>query len=215
MTTLGFIGLGHMGSHMARHLVKAGFKVSVYDIVPQAMAAVVQSGAIAASSVATLVKQANVVITSVQTSAQVSELCLSPDGIFAHSRPDLLFIDCSSIDVSTTRLLHTEAEKHHISMLDAPVSGGVAGAEAATLTIMVGGSDDDFQRAQPVLTAIGKKIFHAGAAGSGQAAKICNNLLLGISMIGVCEAFVLAEKMVWIRRNFLILAQMHLVNAGL
>lgn len=195
MISIGWIGLGHMGNPMAKHLLKAGFALSVYDVVPDAAQAMTQYGATVATSLADLAKQSDVIITSVQTSAQVNAICLSPEGIFAHAKPHTLYIDCSSIDITVTHALHEAAKRLQIAMLDAPVSGGVAGAEAATLTFMVGGHESDFQRAEPILKCMGKNIIHAGAAGSGQAAKICNNLLLGISMIGVCEAFTLAEKL--------------------
>lgn len=195
MTTIGFIGLGHMGNPMAHNLLKAGFKLYVYDIVSEAAHALTREGAIPAKSISVIAENADVIITSVQTGQQVSDICLNSDGIFSNAKSGLLYIDCSSIDIVTTRTLHEEAKKRGIAMLDAPVSGGVAGAVAASLTLMVGGSDVDFQRAQPMFKAIGKKIIHAGDAGHGQAAKICNNLLLGISMIGVCEAFTLAEKL--------------------
>ena len=195
MTTIGFIGLGHMGYPMASNLLKAGFKLHVYDVVPEAMDRLVAKGAVKAESIATLAEAADVIITSLQTGHQVSEVCLTHDGVFTHARPDTLYIDCSSIDITTTHALHEEASKVHIAMLDAPVSGGVAGAEAGTLTFMVGGSELDFERAQPIFKAMGKKIVHAGNVGCGQVAKICNNLLLGISMIGVCEAFTLAKKL--------------------
>lgn len=193
--TIGFIGLGHMGNPMAHNLLKAGHKVYVYDVTPAAVATMVQAGAVAADSLQSLAEASDVIITSVQTGQQVADICLMHDGIFSHIKPGKLFIDCSSIDIATTHALHQEAEKLLIDMVDAPVSGGVAGAEAATLTFMVGGSEANFKRAQPVLSAMGKKIVHAGVPGCGQAAKICNNLLLGISMIGVCEAFSLAEKL--------------------
>jgi 3-hydroxyisobutyrate dehydrogenase len=195
MTTIGFIGLGHMGNPMARHLIKAGHTVHVFDVVEACVQAMKQHGAIVSPTVADIAKQVDIIITSVQTGQQVSDICLSPNGIFNNAKNNLLYIDCSSIDISVTRSLHEEAKKHHISMLDAPVSGGVAAAEAATLTIMVGGEEAVFKKAQPYLSAIGKRIIHAGPAGMGQAAKICNNLLLAISMIGVCEAFSLAKKL--------------------
>jgi len=195
MTTIGFIGLGHMGRPMAGNLLKAGFKVVVYDVIREAVQAFIKEGAIAADSLTQLAKQSDSIITSVQTAAQVRSICLGQDGIFAHAKSDLLYIDCSSIDISTTQALHEAAQQHHIAMVDAPVSGGVAGAEAGTLTFMVGGSHASFERAEPILKAMGKKIIHAGEAGRGQAAKICNNLLLGISMIGVSEAFTLAERL--------------------
>lgn len=195
ITTIGFIGLGHMGNPMVHNLLKAGHTVYVYDVIPEAMHAITKDGAIAAESLITLAEKSAVIIISVQTGQQVSELCLGEHGIFAHAKPATLLLDCSSIDITTTRMLHTEAKKHQIAMLDAPVSGGVAGASAASLTFMLGGDAADVERAQSILQCMGKKIIHAGAAGSGQAAKICNNLLLGISMVGVCEAFTLAEKL--------------------
>jgi len=192
---IGFIGLGHMGNPMVHNLLKAGFKVNVYDVVPNAVQAATKAGALAAETLAILAENSDVIITSVQTGSQVADICMMHDGIFSHIAPGKLYIDCSSIDIATTQILHDEADKLRISMLDAPVSGGVAGAQAATLTFMVGGNVTDFERAQPILKAMGTKIVHAGLSGSGQAAKICNNLLLGISMIGVCEAFSLAEKL--------------------
>jgi 3-hydroxyisobutyrate dehydrogenase len=195
MKTIGFIGLGHMGQPMAINLLKAGFAVHVYDVVPDAVKAVAEQGGKAEQRIADMADKCDVIITMVQTGKQVEGVCLGESGIFAHLGKDKLFIDCSSIDIVTTRTLHEEATKRGINMLDAPVSGGVAGATAGTLTMMVGGSTANFERAQPFLNVLGKKIIHAGAPGSGQAAKICNNLLLGISMIGVCEAFTLAEKL--------------------
>lgn len=195
MITIGFIGLGHMGNPMAHNLIKAGYQLHVFDVVANAVATLTEAGAIAETSIPALSEKVDVIITSVQTSTQVSDICLGKDGIFAHAKPDTLYIDCSSIDITTTHKLHDEAKKHAIAMVDAPVSGGVAGAAAGSLTIMVGGSDKNFARAQAVLQAMGKKIVHAGGEGAGQIAKICNNLLLAISMIGVCEAFSLAEKL--------------------
>ena len=192
---IGFIGLGHMGNPMAHNLLKAKHTLYVYDINAAAVNKLVEEGAKSVKSPAALAEMAEVIITMVQTGEQVKELCFGEQGIFAHAKPNVLFIDCSSIDISTTRELHAEARKLGIAMLDAPVSGGVAGATAGSLTLMVGGSSQDFERAKPILSALGKKIVHAGADGSGQAAKICNNLLLGISMIGVCEAFSLANKL--------------------
>lgn len=195
MTTIGFIGLGHMGNPMAHNLLKAGFKLYVYDVVPKAVDALVKAGAVAADSIRSLASQVDVIFTSVQTGQQVSEICLGSEGVFANAKSKLLFIDCSSIDIRNTKTLHEDAEKLDIAMLDAPVSGGVGGAEAGSLTFMVGGKEADFERALPLFKAMGKKIVHAGPASRGQAAKICNNLLLGISMIGVCEAFTLAENL--------------------
>ena len=202
MTTIGFIGLGHMGNPMVRNLLKAGYKVNVYDVMPEMMQALAKHGAVSVPSVAELAKNSDIVITSVQTGQQVKEICLGTAGIFTNLRSESLYIDCSSIDIITTRALHEEAQAHHIAMLDAPVSGGVTGAEAATLTFMVGGSATDFERAQPLFNTLGKTLVHAGSAGCGQAAKICNNLILGISMIAVSEAFTLAQKMGLDQRKF-------------
>lgn len=195
MTTIGFVGLGHMGHPMAHNLIKAGHQVIVYDVMREAVESMVALGGIAAPTIQALAQQVDCVITSVQTGDQVAGLCLGENGLFANLAKGKLFIDCSSIDIVTTRELHVIAANNEIDMVDAPVSGGVAGAAAATLTFMVGGQEKAFNRAQPILQAMGKKIVHAGIAGSGQAAKICNNLLLGISMVGVCEAFSLAEKL--------------------
>lgn len=192
---IGFIGLGHMGKPMALQLIKAGYSLIVYDIAPELMSPLTAHGAEGADSVKAVAHAADVIFTSVQSGDQVSTICLSEDGIFPNAKRNLLYIDCSSIDIVTSLALHEEAKTLGITMLDAPVSGGVAGAEAGTLTFMVGGSAEGFERAQPILSKMGKNIIHAGEAGNGQAAKICNNLLLGISMIGVCEAFSLAEKL--------------------
>lgn len=188
---ISFIGLGHMGNPMAKNLVKAGFDVSVYDVVADAVTALVAAGAKAVSSLKDAAKDADVIITMLQTSEQVKKVCLGTEGLFAHAKKDSLYIDSSSIDITATRELH--ALNAH--MLDAPVSGGVSGAAAGTLTIMVGGTEENFSRAQPILEKLGKKIIYAGAAGSGQAAKICNNLILGISMIAVSEGFNLGAKL--------------------
>lgn len=195
MKTIGFVGLGHMGAPMALNLLKAGYSLFVYDVAAASVDPLVQQGAKAVTKLSELAQQCDVIITSVQTGDQVKAICCGENGIFANAKNNLVYIDCSSIDIVTTRELHAEASKHHIQMLDAPVSGGVVGAAAATLTFMVGGSDAGFAQAEPILKNMGKKIVHAGAAGSGQAAKICNNLLLGISMIGVSEAFSLAMKL--------------------
>jgi 3-hydroxyisobutyrate dehydrogenase len=195
MDVIGFIGLGHMGAPMVRNLVNAGKTVWIYDVVPQAMHALCDINVKAATSLAQLASEADIVLTSLQTSQQVNEVCVSPQGVFAHAKSNLLYIDCSSIDITTTQHLHQEAKKRKIAMLDAPVSGGVAGAIAGSLTFMVGGSESNFQRALPLLKYLAKKIIHAGQPGHGQAAKMCNNMLLGVSMIGVCEAFILAQKL--------------------
>ncbi len=195
MANIGFIGLGHMGNPMAKNLLKQGHRLTVYDIAPEAVQDLVNAGATAAKNYLDIAKEAEFIITMLQTGQQVSDICLSEQGLFAHVKPNTFFIDSSSIDISTTRSLHQQAQAARFAMIDAPVSGGVAGATAATLTFMVGGSAENFERAKPILTCMGKKIIHAGPDGNGQAAKICNNMILGISMIGISEAFNLAEKL--------------------
>lgn len=195
MTTIAFIGLGHMGSPMAHNVLKSGHSLRVFDIVPSVAAEMAKEGAIACQSAVEASKEADVTITMVQTGQQVSALCLGEQGLFAHAKPNSLFIDCSSIDINTTRLLHEKAQAAGLSMVDAPVSGGVKGAAGASLTFMVGGTSENFERAKPILEAMGKKIVHAGDSGTGQAAKMCNNMLLGISMVGVCETFILAKRL--------------------
>lgn len=195
MQTIAFIGLGNMGHPMAQALLAKGYRVQGYDIMPNATASLQPLGLTIAASPQEAAKNADIIITMLQTGQQVSATCLGEQGLFSQAPAGTLFIDCSSIDITTSRLLHEKAVAANINMLDAPVSGGVMGAKAASLTFMVGGSAENFTRAKPILEAMGKKIFHAGVPGSGQAAKICNNMLLGISMIGVSEAFALAEKL--------------------
>lgn len=195
MRKIGFIGLGHMGKPMVKHLIDAGFAVQVFDVVSAAIQSCVEFGAIAAENPGAAAKDCEVVFTMLQTGEQVTSVCHGDTGVFANIPKSALYIDSSSIDITASRLLHDECSSQGIAMLDAPVSGGVAGAEAATLTIMVGGEDKDFARGKEYLEKLGKKIIHTGPAGNGQAAKICNNMLLGISMIAVSETFVLAEKL--------------------
>ncbi len=195
MEKICFIGLGHMGNPMAHQLLKAGYQLKVYDIVSHVMQAIVDQGAMALTSDMGGVEDADVIITMLQTGQQVSDVCLGTNGLFAKTKKNTLYIDCSSIDISVTRQLHYAAETTGILMVDAPVSGGVAGAESATLTFMVGGDAEAFLRAKLILGKMGTKIVHAGPAGLGQAAKICNNLILGISMIAVSEGFSLADKL--------------------
>lgn len=195
MTHIAFIGLGHMGKPMALNLIQQGMTLTVFDVMPEAVIDLVAAGATSATSIGDTVEKAEVIITMVQTGSQVSNICLSEEGIFARASSHALYIDCSSIDVSTSRILHEQAQKKGLAMVDAPVSGGVKSAAEANLTIMVGGSKENFDRALPVLQYMGKKIIHAGVPGNGQVAKICNNMLLGISMIGVSEAFNLAHQL--------------------
>lgn len=189
---IAFIGLGHMGAPMACNLLKNNFEVTAFDLNKVAVNFMQEQGAKAADSVAEAVKDADAVITMLQKGEQVKQCC---QDIFANIKAGVIYLDCSTIDVETSRNLHKKAEEQKIAMLDAPVSGGVAAASAGTLTFMVGGTESDFAKAEVILKAMGKKIILAGKAGAGAAAKICNNMLLAISMIGVSEAFVLAEKL--------------------
>ncbi len=192
---IGFIGLGNMGGPMAVNLLKAGHEVKVFDMSGAAVERAVSAGARGAASMLAAAKDADIVVTMLPAGQQVRQVYLGDSGLLAHVPEGVLLIDCSTIDVATAREVHAAAKLVQAAFLDAPVSGGVGGASAGTLTFMVGGETPAFERAQPVLEKMGKNIFHAGGAGNGQAAKICNNMLLGISMIGTCEAFVLAEKL--------------------
>ena len=195
MTTIGFIGLGNMGGPMARNLLKAGHAVQAHDLSPAALEQARSAGAQARPDIAGAVSGADAIITMLPAGQQTREVYTGQGGILALARPGTLLIDCSTIDVKTARFVQAAAAAAGFAMLDAPVSGGVAGAEAATLTFMVGGEAEAFARAKPILEKMGKAVIHAGGPGNGQAAKICNNLILGISMIGVCEAFGLAERL--------------------
>jgi 3-hydroxyisobutyrate dehydrogenase len=195
MATIGFIGLGNMGAPMAANLLKAQHRVTGYDIVAAAGAALTEKGGYAAAGVAEAAAAGDVVITMLPAGPQVREVYFGADGVLAHVRPGALLIDCSTIDVETARAVAAEAAAKGFQMLDAPVSGGVIGAEAGTLTFMVGGDGDAFARAESILQAMGRTIVHAGPSGSGQTAKICNNMILAASMIAVCEGFALAEKL--------------------
>jgi 3-hydroxyisobutyrate dehydrogenase len=191
--TIAFIGLGNMGLPMASNLVKAGYHVQGFDVVAAANEAAVKAGIKIAASAAEAVKGAAVAISMLPNGKLVRELYGS--GILQAVEPGTLFIDSSTIDVASARDAHALAEAAGMASLDAPVSGGVGGAAAGTLTFMAGGDPGAFARAMPLLEVMGKKIVHCGGAGAGQAAKICNNMILGISMIAVGEAFVLAEKL--------------------
>jgi 3-hydroxyisobutyrate dehydrogenase len=192
MTSIAFIGLGNMGGPMAANLVKAGHKVVGFDLVPASRDAAKADGVSIADKAAEAVKGAEVVITMLPAGKHVLSVW---NEIIPSVAKGALMIDCSTIDVESARKSHALAAEHHLPSIDAPVSGGTGGAKGATLTFMAGGEEKAFATAKPVLEAMGKKIVHCGAAGAGQAAKICNNMILGISMIGVGEAFVLAEKL--------------------
>ncbi len=185
---IGFIGLGNMGSPMARNLVKAGHELVVFDMSAAAIERVVAAGAKAVTSVADAGKDADIVITMLPSSPHVRDVYLGSGNLLASVKPETLLIDSSTIDPHSARDVAAAAARKNIIMLDAPVSGGTGGAEAATLTFMVGGDTAAFETAKPILLKMGKNVVHCGAAGTGQVAKICNNMLLGISMIGVSEA---------------------------
>src|SRR5258707_1583972 len=195
MAKIGFIGLGNMGLPMAQNLLKAGHAVQGFDMNKAQVDALAGSGGQAAESVKAASSGADIVITMLPAGAHVREVYLSANGVLASVGAATLLIDSSTIDVETARAVAAAADKKGLAMLDAPVSGGVGGAQAGTLTFMVGGGDGAFARALPILEKMGKTIVHAGGAGNGQAAKICNNMILGVSMIAVSEAFVLAEKL--------------------
>ena len=194
MTSIAFIGVGNMGGPMARNLLKAEHALAAFDLSGQVLEPVVKAGASKAASVNDAVKDADVVITMLPAGQHVRAVYLD-DGILAHAKKGALLVDSSTIDVDSARAVHDAANEAGFDFLDAPVSGGTGGAEAGTLAFMCGGSDKAFARAQPILAKMGKRIVHAGGAGAGQAAKICNNMLLAISMIGTCEAFALGEKL--------------------
>jgi 3-hydroxyisobutyrate dehydrogenase len=195
MSAIAFIGLGNMGGPMALNLLKAGHTLYVFDVAEHAMQKLAASGAHVSASAAEAVGSASTIITMLPTGAHVREIYLGPHGVIAAAQPGSLLIDCSTIDVMTAREVIAKAEEAGLDMIDAPVSGGTVGAEAGTLTFMAGGKASAFERASAILSAMGKTLVHAGGPGNGQAAKICNNMILGISMIGVSEAFALAEKL--------------------
>ncbi len=195
MTKIAFIGLGNMGSGMCANLVKAGHDVCAFDLNADAVAAAGARGAAPATSIAEAVNGAGIVISMLPAGKHVHAVYFGADGVAAHAPQGALFIDCSTIAVTDARAAHEKAEAAGFMMVDAPVSGGTAAAEAGTLTFMVGGLEVAFATARPALEAMGRNIFHAGGAGNGQAAKIANNMLLAVSMIGTCEAFNLAEKL--------------------
>ena len=192
MATIGFIGLGNMGGPMAANLVKAGHKVVAFDLVEALRNQAKSDGAAIADSAPAAVKGAEVVITMLPAGKHVLSVW---NDVVPSVTKGTLIIDCSTIDVESAKQAHALAAKHGVSSVDAPVSGGTGGAKGATLTFMCGGEEKAFAVAKPVLEKMGKRIVHCGGGGAGQAAKICNNMILGISMIAVSEAFTLAEKL--------------------
>jgi 3-hydroxyisobutyrate dehydrogenase len=195
MARIGFIGLGNMGLPMAQNLIKAGHQVEGVDVTQAATDKLKAAGGAVAETAKIAAARADVVITMLPAGQHVRDVYLGPGGIIENANEGTLLIDCSTIDVETARAVASAAEARGLLMLDAPVSGGVGGATAGTLTFMVGGSERAYDRALSILQQMGKTIVHAGGFGNGQAAKICNNMILGVSMIAVSEAFVLAEKL--------------------
>ena len=192
MTKIAFIGLGNMGNPMAANLVKAGHDVHGFDLLPENLSRAEQNGVGKTASAEAAIQGAEVVITMLPAGKHVLSVY---EDIVPKAAAGTLFIDSSTIDVESARKAHMIAGEHGLFSIDAPVSGGVVGAEAGTLTFMAGGKDEAFARAEPILKPMAGRIVHCGGGGAGQAAKICNNMILGISMIAVGEAFVLAEKL--------------------
>lgn len=194
MTTIAFIGLGNMGGPMACNLVKAGYKVNAFDLSEAALNLVADAGAKKCDSAAAAIEDANIVISMLPAGRHVESLYLGSEGLFEKIPARTLVIDSSTIASETSRKVAEAARNSDLRFLDAPVSGGVAGATAGTLTFMCGGPANDYNEARPILEGMGKNIFHAGDSGAGQAAKICNNMLLAILMCGTSEALALGER---------------------
>ena len=191
---IGFIGLGNMGGGMAANLARVGHEVRAFDVSKDALARAKDKGCTPCTSIKEAVADAQIVVTMLPNGKIVDEVY--SDEIIGHAPRSSTFIDCSTIDVDTARKVARDAAKRGgYEMVDAPVSGGIAAANAGTLTFMVGGTPSAFEHAQPILAAMGKAVIHAGASGAGQAAKICNNMILGATMIATCEAFVMAQKL--------------------
>lgn len=192
---IGFVGLGNMGNPMARNLVKNGHAVKGYDVVPALLDKAASQGIARATSVGDCVAGSDLVITMLPSSPHVRSVYGGESGVLAHAKPGMLLVDSSTIDPLTAREVAFDARAKGVAMVDAPVSGGTAGAEAGTLTFMVGGEAKDFEAARPVLSAMGKNIVHCGGIGNGQVAKICNNMMLAIEMIATSEGMTLAAKL--------------------
>jgi len=193
MARVAFIGLGNMGGGMAANLVRAGHEVVAFDLAEPAIERARGNGASIATSAAEAVDGAEAVVTMLPAGKHVAQVYR--ESVFGKAPTSAILMDCSTIDVATAKAVEADARAAGYTMVDAPVSGGIAAADAGTLTFMVGGSDDGFAKAQPYLEKMGKAVIHAGGPGAGQAAKICNNMLLGATMAATCEAFVLAEKL--------------------
>lgn len=190
---IAFIGLGNMGGGMAANLAKAGHEVRAFDLSEEALARAVEAGCLRAASAAEAVTGAEAVVTMLPAGKHVASVYES--NVFPNAAPGTLLLDCSTIDVATARSNIEAATVNGLVAVDAPVSGGIAAANAGTLTFMVGGTKEGFERAQPILAQMGKAVIHAGDAGAGQAAKICNNMLLGASMVATCETLALAQRL--------------------
>ncbi|MBA3512709.1 3-hydroxyisobutyrate dehydrogenase [Sphingomonas sp.] len=193
MAKIAFIGLGHMGGGMAPNLAKAGHDVLAFDLSQEALDRAVERGCTAAVSAAGACKDVEAVVTMLPAGKHVAEVYRA--SVFGAVPNSAILMDCSTIDIATARSIEEEAAAAGLTMVDAPVSGGIAAAEGGTLTFMVGGSGEGFAKAKPFLDKMGKAVIHAGGPGSGQAAKICNNMLLGATMAATCETFVLAQKL--------------------
>jgi 3-hydroxyisobutyrate dehydrogenase len=193
MAKIGFIGLGNMGGGMAANLVKAGHEVHAFDLAEGAMAHAVEAGCVAADSARAAAEGAEAVVTMLPAGAHVRQVYA--ESVIGAAPTGAILIDCSTIDIASARAVADAAGEQDYVMVDAPVSGGIAAANAGTLTFMVGGSEEGFVRAEPVLSGMGKAVIHAGGIGAGQAAKIANNMLLGATMVATCEAFLLAKKL--------------------
>ena len=193
MARIAFIGLGHMGGGMAPNLVKAGHEVRAFDLSEEALAHAAEQGCARAGSTEEACKEAQAVVTMLPAAKHVLDVYRGQ--VLGNAPTSALLIDCSTIDVASARAIEQDAAAQGYTMVDAPVSGGIAAAAAGSLTFMVGGSEEAFGRAQPILEPMAKAVIHAGGPGAGQAAKICNNMILGATMIATCEAFVLAQKL--------------------
>jgi 3-hydroxyisobutyrate dehydrogenase len=193
MARVAFIGLGNMGGGMAANLAKKGHDVRAFDLNADALAKAEAAGCLRAATAAEAIEGAEAVITMLPAGTHVEHVYT--DAVFGNAPPSAILIDCSTIDVATARRVAETAAAKGLAAVDAPVSGGIGAANAGTLTFMVGGSHDAFERARPFLADMGKAVIHAGARGAGQAAKMANNMLLGATMIATCEAFKLAERL--------------------
>jgi 3-hydroxyisobutyrate dehydrogenase len=193
MARIGFVGLGNMGGGMAANLAKAGHDVHAFDLSADALANAKSAGCLPVESAAAAAQGADAVVTMLPAGRHVAQVY--QDALFASAAPGTLLLDCSTIDVTTAKHVSEAAANKGLVAVDAPVSGGIAAAAGGSLTFMVGGSAEAFARAEPILGAMGKAVIHAGPSGAGQAAKICNNMLLGATMVATCEAFLLAQKL--------------------